>query len=179
MAKFSDDEEASLIAAGKVDEVIARRMAKRDAELNKQVDTARAEAAAAKGVAEKFQTRVLDNHIRAAAAKAGLHPFAVEDALLRARIMFSLNDAGDAVQLGSDGQPVLGKDGKTAFAPAEWLEAMKETAPHWFPAGASGGGAGGSGSGQNNGAKTMTRTQFMTLSAAEQAKTAKTHQIVD
>ena len=83
LSKFDNEEEAALIAAGKVDEVIAKRMAKRDAELQKQVDAAKQQAETATGVAKKFQTRVLDNHIRAAAAKAGLHPVAVDDALLR------------------------------------------------------------------------------------------------
>lgn len=178
LAKFDNEEEAALIASGKVDEVIAKRMAKRDAELQRQLDAAKGETEVAKGTANKFRERVLDNHIRAAAAKAGLHAFAVEDALLRARSLFSLDDNGEAVQLGSDGTPVLGKDGKTAFTPAEWLEAMKETAPHWFPASGSGGGAGGSG-GAGAGGKTIRREAFDALSPAERAKVVKTHSIVD
>lgn len=178
LAKFNDEEEAALIAAGKVDEVIAKRMAKRDADMQKQLDAAKAETEAAKGVAGTFKGRVLDNHIRAAAAKAGLHPFAVEDALLRARALFSLDDKGEAVQLGTDGTPVLGKDGKTAFTPTEWLESMKEAAPHWFPAGGSGGGAGGSG-GAGAGGKTIKREAFDAMTPAEKSRVVKTHAIVD
>lgn len=178
LAKFNDEEEAALIASGKVDEVIAKRMSKREADFQKQLEAARGEAEGAKKVASTFQSRVLDNHIRAAAAKAGIHPFAVEDALLRARSMFSLDDKGEAVQMGSDGSPVLGKDGKTPFTPAEWLEGMKETAPHWFPASGSGGGAGGSG-GAGAGGKTIRREAFDALSPAERSKVVKTHTIVD
>jgi len=47
---------------------------------------------------------------------------------------------------------VLGKDGKTPFSPAEWIESMTEIAPHWFPASSSGGGASGSGSGTSKAA---------------------------
>lgn len=178
LAKFDNEEEAALIASGKVDEVIAKRMAKRDAELQRQLDAAKGETESARKVADTFKGRVLDNHIRAAAAKAGLHPFAVDDALLRARSLFSLDDKGDAVQLGTDGAPVLGKDGKTAFTPAEWLEAMKESAPHWFPAQGSGGGANGSG-GAGSGGKTIRREAFDALSQHERAKVVKTHTIVD
>ncbi len=178
LAKFDNEEEAALIASGKVDEVIAKRMAKRDAELQRQLDAAKGETEAAKGTANKFRDRVLDNHIRAAAAKAGIHAFAVEDALLRARSLFTLDDKGEAIQVGPDGAPVLGKDGKTAFTPAEWLEAMKETAPHWFPASGSGGGAGGSG-GAGAGGKTIRREAFDALPPAERAKVVKTHAIVD
>lgn len=178
LAKFSNEEEAALIAAGKVDEVITRRMAKHSSDMQKQLDAAKAETEGAKATAALYKTQVLDNHIRAAAAKAGIHAFAVDDALLRARSLFSLTDKGEAVQLGSDGSPVLGKDGKTAFTPSEWLEAMKDTAPHWFPAAGSGGGAGGSG-GAGAGGKTITRAAFDSLSPGEKARHAKTHTIVD
>jgi hypothetical protein len=143
MSKLDQDGEAALIAAGKIDEVIAKRTEKFKTETQRRIDEAVANATAAAGRAKKFEQRVLDNHIRQAATKAGLHQHAIEDALFRARSMFSLSEDGDAIQLGTDGAPVLGKDGKTPFSPVEWLEGMKETAPHWFPASSSGGGAGG------------------------------------
>ena len=178
MARLDQDGEAALIAAGKLDEVITKRTEKLRVELQKQVDAAHAEAKAAAGRAGKFSQRVLDNHIRAAAAKAGLHTHAVEDALFRARTMFTLTEDGDAVQLDADGKPVLGKDGKSNFTPAEWMESMKETAPHWFPAGSSGGGGAGSGSGAG-GAKVISRSAFNALSADEKSVIAKTHVIKD
>src|SRR3972149_11838102 len=86
--------------------------------------------------------RVLDNSVRAAPIAVGLHAPAVDDVLLRARAIFSLSDEGEAVQFDEDGETiVLGKDGKTPFSPREWLESMKQKAPHWFPAGGSGGGS--------------------------------------
>lgn len=178
LSKFNDEEEAALIASGKVDEVINKRLSKREAEFNKQLAAAQGTAEAATGTANKFKTRVLDNHVRAAAAKAGIHAAAIDDALLRARSIFALNEEGDAVQLGSDGAPVLGKDGKTPFTPSEWLESMKDAAPHWFPSGNSGGGAAGDKGGKSGGT-VMKRTEFSRLSPAEQAKTVKTHTIVD
>ncbi len=178
MAKFENDDEAKLIAAGKIDEVVTKRTEKLRIELQKQVDAAKGETKAAADRAGKFSQRVLDNHIRAAAIKAGLHAHAVEDALFRARILFSLDDAGEAVQIDNEGRPVLGKDGKTPFTPVEWLENMKETAPHWFPASGSGGGAGG-GSKDAGGVKTINREKFNQLNPAEKAKILKTHKLVD
>lgn len=144
MSKLDQDGEAALIAAGKIDEVIAKRTEKFKTESQRRIDEAANKAAAAEARAKKFEQRVLDNHIRQAATKAGLHQHAIEDALFRARSMFSLSEDGAAIQLDSDGTPVLGKDGKTPFSPQEWLEGMKESAPHWFPASSSGSGAGGS-----------------------------------
>lgn len=178
MAKFENDDEAKLIAAGKIDEVVTKRTEKLRVELQKQVDLAKGETEASNKRASKFSQRVLDNHIRAAAIKAGLHAHAVEDALFRARNMFSLDDAGEAVQLDNEGKPTLGKDGKTPFTPAEWLEGMKETAPHWFPASGSGGGAGG-GSKDAGGVKTIKREKFNQLSAIDKTNILKTHKLVD
>lgn len=178
MDKLAGDEEAALIAAGKIEEVIGKRTEKLRGELQRQVDEAANKVKLADERANKFSQRVLDNHIRAAAVKTGLHSHAVEDALLRGRAMFVLNEVGDAVQLGEDGKPVFGKDGKTPYSPAEWLEGMKEQAPHWFPAGGAGSGAQG-GSGGAGSAKTITRAAFDALSAAEKAKTVKTHKITD
>lgn len=178
MAKLDNDGESALIAAGRIDEVINKRTEKLRTELQKQVAAAEDKAKASEARAGKFSQRVLDNHIRAAAAKAGLHSHAIEDALFRARSMFVLNEEGDAIQLNSDGHPILGKDGKTPFSPNEWLEGMKEVAPHWFPAGSSGSGAQGSGSGAG-GAKVITRAAFNALSAADKATVAKTHKITD
>lgn len=178
MSRFENDEEAKLIAAGKLDEVVRRRTDKFQTELRKQVETANGNVAAAEAKAAKFSQRVLDNHIRAAAAKVGLHSHAIEDALFRGRALFALDESGEAVQLDSDGKPVLGKDGKTPFSPVEWLEGMQESAPHWFPSKSSGGGAGGGASGAG-GAKTITRAEFNALPPADKAKFAKTHHIKD
>lgn len=162
LKRFTDDEEAALIAKGQVDTVLAKRTERMKADYDKQLEAAKAEAEAFGKRAAAFQQRVLDNEIRAAAAKAGIHQHAIDDALFRGRAMFSLSDDGSAVALGDDGRPVLGKDGKTPFSPLEWLESMKDKAPHWFPAQASGGGASGSGGG-GAGGKTITRAAFDAL----------------
>jgi hypothetical protein len=144
MSRFDNDEELKLIAAGKISEVVEKRMERQRADLERQVEAERANTEAANKRADAYIQSVLDNAIRSAAGE--LHKYAVEDALLLGRQIFKLDAEGNAVQLGSDGRPVMGKDGKTPFGPAEWLEGMKKTKPHWFPASSSGGGGGGQGS---------------------------------
>lgn len=168
LSKFENEEEAALIAAGKVDEVINRRMAKRDQEIQRQVEEANESAAGALEVAATFMERALDNEVRSAAIKAGLHPSAVEDALFRARAIFDVDDEGNVVQFDEDGEtPVLGKDGKTPYSVNEWLETMRKEAPHWFPSGQSGGGAGGD-RGSRPGADMSGMTPTQRLTAARQ-----------
>lgn len=157
--RVANDAEAKLIAEGKIDEVIEKRTERLRADADKRVNDAVNDAKSARERADRFSQRVLDDQIRAAAAKAGIHAHAVDDALFRGRSMFALDENGHAVQLGDDGQPVLGKDGKTPFSPAEWLDSMKEAAPHWFPAGASGSG---SGNGNRGGANVNLNRSTMT-----------------
>jgi hypothetical protein len=159
LKRFADDEEAKLIADGKIDDVLNRRTERMKADYDKKLADAMAAAESAAKRAQAFQGRVLDDSIRAAAVKAGLHQHAIDDALFRARSMFTLDESGQAIAVGDDGKPVLGKDGKSPFTPLEWLEGMKEKAPHWYPATASGGGAsggGGSGAPSNKKASEMT-----------------------
>lgn len=172
MSKLENDGEAALIAAGKIDEVIAKRTEKFKAESQRLINEAMDKAKAAEARTKKFEQRVLDNHIRQAAAKAGIHSHAIEDALFRARSMFSLTDDGDAIQLGQDGTPVIGKDGKTPFSPSEWLEGMKESAPHWFPAGSSGGGAGGNKGGSGGNGKDLSHLPPAARMAAARERAA-------
>jgi hypothetical protein len=173
MGQFDNAEEAELLKKGAegLKAILEKRTAKLRADYEKKLQEARERESGALEVASTFMDRALENHIREAAGKAGLHSGAVEDALLRAAQIFLLDDDGNAVQYegeGDDQTVVLGKDGKTPFSPAEWLESMKEKAPHWFPADASGGGArGGKGGGATG--KTMKRAAFDQLSPQEKS----------
>lgn len=167
MSRFDNDEELKLIAAGKISDVVEKRMERQRAELERQVEAEKANTEAANKRADIYVQSVLDNAIRAHAGE--LHKFAVDDALLLGRQIFKLDDQGNAVQFGSDGRPVIGKDGKTPFGPAEWLEGMKKTKPHWFPASNSGGGGGGQGS-QNGGKDLSHLSPTARMTAARAAK---------
>lgn len=171
LQRFENDEEAKLLSQGKVDDVLNKRTERLRADYDKRVAEAEAKSAAADARAQAFRGRVLDDAIRAGASKAGLHPHAVEDALFRARASgFDLNDNGEAVKLGEDGKPELGKDGKSPLSAQEWLEGMKEKAPHWFPSTGTGSGTTPSSSG---GAKAMKRAAFDALAADQKAATVR------
>jgi hypothetical protein len=178
MKKFEDDGEARLIKEGKIDEVVNKRLTKREIEFNKQLKAAQDMVEAEKKRSSKFNDLVLENQVRQAASAAGLHNHAIEDAMLRARSIFRLTEDGKAVQLGEDGTPVIGKDGKTPFSPAEWLEGMRDAAPHWFPAGNAGGGATG-GKDLSGGNKVIKRAAWNALSADKKAEMLRTHTLVD
>lgn len=176
MKKLGTDEEQALLKDGNLDEIVKRRTAKLVEGYEKKLKDATEGRQGALEVAGTFMDRVLDNHVREACAKAGVHASAVDDALRRAREVFVLGDDGapispedpDADEL----TPVMGKDGKTPYGLADWMEEMKEKAPHWFPAGA---GGAGSQSGNKGGAggKTMKRSAFEALNHEERAAKMK------
>ncbi|KAB0509677.1 hypothetical protein [Pseudomonas moorei] len=161
LSKFASDEEAGLIAAGKIDEVLDKRTTRMKAGFEQETAKERTAREAAEARADKFSRRVLENGIRAEATAAGLHQYAIDDALLRASATFKLDDEGNPVAV----EDAFGKDGKPLTL-KEWFSDMKEKAPHWFPASANGGGA--QPSNVNLGAKTMKRTQYEALSPLDQ-----------
>lgn len=161
LSKFANDEEAQLIAKGDIDTVLAKRADRMKSGFEKDLKTAQEVAAQASSRTEKFASRVLKGEVVSAASEAGVHKYALEDAMLAAARDFELDDDGNPVA--RDGK--YGKDGK-ALTLKEWFADMKDTRPHWFPATANGGGAGhGGGSGQ----KTMTQAAFDALPAKQRA----------
>lgn len=164
LANIDGDEDLKLFQEGKRDQVIAKHTERMRVAHTAEIGSLQEQIKAANLVGEAYRGRVLDAQILSVAT--GLHKGAVEDALLVGRQIFTLDAKGNAVKLDAEGKPELGKDGKTAFGPGEWMEAQREAKPHWFPASSSGSNAPGSnapGSG-----KTMKRTQFDSLPPASQ-----------
>jgi hypothetical protein len=159
------DDDVKLITDGKKNVVIEKyteRMRASHAEELKAKDVA---IAAEAQRAETYRESVLDNQIRAACDS--LHKGAIDDALLAARQIFTLDAKGKAVQLDSEGRPVSGKDGVTPFSPKEWIEEQKQLKPHWFPMSTTG-----SGSGGTRGAGTF-GSNFANLSPTERLTAAR------
>ena len=154
LSQADNDAEVKLIAEGKIQQVLEARLAKHQKDTDDKL-------AGKDETINSLKSKALENIFRAAAVKAGAHKSAIDDIILRGGNTFSLDGDNKAVQLGTDDQPVLGKDGKTNFSPSEWLEGMKSTSPHWFPVGNSGGDSHGDGDGQTG--KTMTRADFDAL----------------
>jgi len=93
---------------------------------------------------EQLARLAIDGELRAAAVNAGLVPGAVDDALGRGRRVFTLDEDGRLVARNAEGEVVPGADGERPMTSAEWLESMRESAPHWWPP-SSGAGAPGAG----------------------------------
>lgn len=162
LQRFDNDEEAKLIAAGKIDEVINKRTERLRHDIDKKLQTEKQRADQAEQFANKFRSRVLADEIRAAAGKAGALTSAQEDLILRAKGIFQINDEGQAIAVDNEGDPVMGKDGRTPLTPIEWVDSLKESAPHLFPT------ASGTGAGNNKqGSAHLKRSQMSSGDKAE------------
>lgn len=174
MTRLENDEEAALIAEGKMDEVITKRTERLQADHLAQMTGLEEKLAAAVGALDTSSNRVksltVDGALRQAAAELNLVPSAVPDALSRAMSVFKVEDDG-SLRAEEAGVTVYGKDGKTPITPAEWLGGMKEKAPHWFPPPSGGGAGGGTGPG-GGGAFTISRADARDVSKYRAAKEA-------
>lgn len=165
LANLDGDEDLKLFQEGKRDQVIAKHTERMRTAHEAEKTTLQQQIKDAQAVGEAYRGRVLDAQILSVAT--GLHKGAVEDALLVGRQIFTLDAKGNAVKLDAEGKPELGKDGKTPFSPAEWMDAQRDAKPHWFPASSSGSGAGGN-TGTGGNGKTMKRGQFDNLTPVAQ-----------
>jgi hypothetical protein len=170
LKRFSDDEEAGLIKAGKIDEVLTKRTERMTADHARQIKAREELTAKAEAKAQKLAARTLQAAIRDAAIKAGALPEALDDIVLRGNAVWSLNEDGEPVAL-SGSEITFGKDGKTPLTPTEWAQSLRDTATHLWPR-AQGTNAPGARGGASGG-KTMTRAQFMAIDQLERANVIK------
>lgn len=104
----------------------------------------------------KFRRTVIDRAISDAALKAGARPQAVADVVLRGQSMWTLNEQGKPIAKSSDTDIMYGKDGTSPLTPVEWMDILKQEAPHFFESSA-GGGAPGSPNGTGGSSKIKVR----------------------
>lgn len=129
---LAENEEARLIADGKIDELISKRISREQATWQSQLEQKDSELQQVRQQVEALQGATIQSGIAAAAQRAGLAPTAIEDAQLIARHSGWQVEDGVPVLRDSNGEVVRGKSGPITFD--EWLESQREIRPHWFPA---------------------------------------------
>ena len=91
-----------------------------------------------------FESKVIDDGLRAEAIKQGVRPAAVEDIILRGRGIFSLDDSKQIEARDKEGKLAVTED-KKVLNPKNWIEGLKDTSPHYWPESAGAGAEGGTG----------------------------------
>lgn len=94
----------------------------------------------------QLSTVLIDSQIQQAVNEVGKpRQGAMEDIMNRGRSLYKLKD-GEPVPIGTDGNPIFGKDGKGTMTFVEWAQGLQETAGYLFET-AQGGGSKGNRSG--------------------------------
>jgi hypothetical protein len=121
-------DEKKLIDAGDIDGVVAQRVATMKQEYEGQIQGLNTKYATAN---RQLETLLIDNEVRAHAIKIGIAPTAVDDVLLRAKTVFSVEN-GQPVAKDAKGNLVYGRDGQHSLGIGDWISTLKESAPHLF-----------------------------------------------
>jgi hypothetical protein len=178
--KGSSDPQAPEVKA-LIDEAVARAVAELEDEKRQLAEQLKAgEGRAAElerlveGRDEQLARLAIDGAIRAAAAEAALVPAAMDDALARGRGVFVLDEDGRPVARDAEGKIVTGADGEAPLSPAEWLDSMRDAAPHWWPPSS---GAGAPGAGARGGEGALTYEQAGELSPEHYARLRRQRRI--
>lgn len=127
-AQLAENEEARLIADGKIDEVLDKRTERMRSEFERKLQETTQAAEQAKSFADRFRGRVMSDEMHRVADAVGMRPEAVADAVNRASPLFEVNDEGQVVprdpnERDADDKPLSLK---------AWAESLKEAAPHLF-----------------------------------------------
>jgi len=149
--KLQELQEKQLLDEGKVDELVVARTERMKADFESQREALQAKIKELDGQLQDRTQQLgavkIDKVITDAVAAVGaVRKGAMADALSRARAVWKINDAGEAVALNPDGGTIYGSDGTSPMKPEEWANSLLKDAPHLFE------GSGGSGSENNQGA---------------------------
>lgn len=128
---LAENEEAKLIADGKIDELVNKRLSREQATWQSQLEQKDTELDQYKQRVEALEGATIDSGIASAGHKVGLASTAVEDAQVIARHSGWKVEEGTPVLRDNEGNVVRGKNGPITLD--EWLETQRETRPHWFP----------------------------------------------
>jgi hypothetical protein len=91
---------------------------------------------------QRLHKSLIEKTVTQLASEAGVVPAAIDDVVQRAAKQFTITDDGQLRAVGADGEGQY-DDNAQPLQPAAWLNSLKATHPHYFPA-SSGGGAPGS-----------------------------------
>jgi len=136
---ISGNEEVRLLAEGKFDEVVQRRLSKKMEEHEQAYTELQGKFESSEMSSTKYrsmyQEMLIDNALKTAASKAGVLPSAMEDVLNKGRKIFSVNEDDEfTVEARDKDGKLLRIDDEKVLDPGNWIDSLKKIAPHyWAP----------------------------------------------
>ncbi|MCP3665735.1 MAG: hypothetical protein GY696_25110 [Gammaproteobacteria bacterium] len=172
MTKVEELENKNLVNDGNYEELLTRQTEKMKLEYEGKLgDT----TAALEDFQNKFnalntryQTEKVNVAVRKAAEAANVLPSAIDDVIYRSNGVFSLGEDGSIEARDPEGN--LRKIGKKQMTPDNFVESLKDAAPHFWPASQSAGASGAGGPAASSGPNPFSKD---TVNYTEQAKLIK------
>jgi len=140
---ISENEEMQMLRDGKFEDVIQRRLSTKLTEFEEQTKELNTKLEMHEISSTKYKTMyadlVIDNNIRRAASKAGVLPAAMEDVLNKGRNLFSVAEDEKSVESRDHNGKLRKTEDEKVLTPENWIENLKKTSPHYWPASQSAG----------------------------------------
>jgi hypothetical protein len=135
---ITGNEEVRLLAEGKFDEVVQRRLSSATAQFEEQITELKTKYDSSEMTRTKYQSLyndlVIDNSLRQAATKAGILPAAMEDVLNKGRQLFGVGEDERTVEARDANGKLRKTEDEKILTPDNWIESLKRTSPHYWPA---------------------------------------------
>lgn len=135
---INENEDFQMIRDGKFEDVIQRRVSTLTTqheeavnELNQKLETFEFDSAKYKSM---YTDVIIDNNLRAAASKAGILPAALDDVLNKGRTLFSIAEDERSVESRDKNGKLRKTLDEKVLTPENWIESLKQTSPHYWPA---------------------------------------------
>ncbi|MDX1698977.1 MAG: hypothetical protein R3250_00095 [Melioribacteraceae bacterium] len=174
MKAFDSNEEAKLLAEGKLDEVVNKRSEKVKLQLDSlksEFDEFKLNSSKEKDVwKNKYEKTVIENTLRKELEDSKIRPEFIDYALFKSEGLFSLDENEKIESRDSEGNLRTVK--RKQLDPALFVEQLKENESHLWPESKGAGATGGSGNGVSDGPNPFIKGKGYNLT--EQAKLYKT-----
>lgn len=152
MKTLDNSEEARLLAEGKVDEVVTKRIEKIQSNLESKIEDLSNKLAEKdktfNTLSQKYNTERIQSAVRKSAEQLDVLPTAIEDVVLRSQSVFSIGEDGKIEARDADGN--LRKSGSKVLTPELFVKDLEKSAPHFWKPSQGAGATGGSGKEMKN-----------------------------
>lgn len=161
LSKIQELEDAKLIDAGQIDELVEQRTERMRSEFEAKSQATQTTIDELtnqnKALTGRLESLIIFSAVKDEAVKAGARPGALTDIENRARGVWRLgeNEKPMAIKPGTEDEPMYGAKGEPITIP-EWIGNLAKESDYLFEPNR-GGGAGGSGGTQTGGTKTISR----------------------
>ena len=132
LAKLAQDEDARLIAEGKIDEVIEKRVNNMRSSFEDQQRELNSKLESEQNRVKAYKSKAISAEIVKASTQVGVLNTALNDVILRSTGQFDIDANGNVVAIDSSGNVIYDADGQSPLSVTTWVNTLKKDAPHLF-----------------------------------------------